>query len=260
MILGGAKFEHKITNASEMELKNSVNDNFEEYTEEKKDKRTGAKIAAIAIAVGAIVLTIIGVNHIDNQKEVKRTKKLVEAYTDENGYCTLPETVLTDKSYDSKYCDGEILANMLIKNDIKYCEILDEYYTQEGKDIVFIEYIITRTEKVEPTIINLDGTEIYTVPTGYILSDGKGVKQTKETISVVLFADEIKDQNIENINEDLLKIPVGCKLEEVISYNIQQTRPYSDIINYDLICDVPDTNIVMQNNKKEATLKLVKNN
>lgn len=260
MRLGGAKFERKITYASEMELKNSVKDNFEESTEEKKDKKTGAKVVAIAIVAVAITLTIIGVNHADNQKETKKAKTLIEVYTDENGYCTLPKTVLTDKSYDSKYCDGDALVKTLTQNDVKYCEILDEYYTPEGKEIVFIEYSVIKTEKIEPTIINLDGTEIYTVPTGYILSDGKGVKQTEETISVVLPADELKNQNIENINEDLLKIPVGCKLEKIISYNIKQTRPYSDIINYDLICDVPDTNIVIQNNKKEATLKLVNNN
>lgn len=109
---------------------------------------------------------------------------------------------------------GEYFYNELIAQDIKYCELLDEYYTLDGEDIA----VVVKTETIDATIEAGDGKVKYSVPEGYHLQGTKGIKNTKSYVIA---------ENGE------FTLPEGTTLENIVE--IIQTKPYSEIIDYNLV-------------------------
>ena len=133
----------------------------------KKQEDTSAKVVvktvAICLAIGLGIGAATGAVMAYNDREARYREQAVEfidhtltqsnsLYLDEdNNDYLLPkyrrETMLTR---------GEYLAEELEKRYIYYCEFLDEYYTREGKPLLFIhtldengEIIATRIELYE---------------------------------------------------------------------------------------------------------------
>lgn len=109
---------------------------------------------------------------------------------------------------------GESIIFYNKQKDIKYCEILDEYYTENGENIALCE----KTETIPATAQVIDSNIIYTVPNGYTLKDGKGYR------TAIYYVVE---------EDGKYELPVGCTLEDIVE--IIETKPYSELIGYDLV-------------------------
>ena len=142
--------EKKGENKMSEEIKNQ---NIEEQeTQKTKKKHTGAKVAIATISIVGLLglAATVGVDYVSGAKETyyeqKRAEQLVEYNSNSAKICVIPEQIETNKSYDTKYCEGEQLVSELHENGIKYCEILDEYYTPEGKNIAVLTYEVVTTD------------------------------------------------------------------------------------------------------------------
>jgi hypothetical protein len=141
-------------------------------------------------------------------------------------------------TYDSKICDGSVLVEVLNEKGVKYCEILDEYYTNDGRNIALVTIEVTRDEYIDPTIINdeVKGSSVsyFTLPEGYVLKGDKGYRQVTETITVV--TEVRKDGDYSKI-----AVPGGTgKITKVVDTNVIGTKPFDVIAASDFVCDVND--------------------
>ncbi len=215
------------------------------------EKKTGAKrigktIAAIIIAGGLVVGGITGANYLINGKENQRVKNLVAEYTNES-FLMLPNEVTINQAYDISYCDGKKLYNEITKSNIKYCQVLDEYYTEDGHDIVVLTINGYYEERVPAIETKIGDTSIYMAPDGYQLDGKEAFKKINATYTKVI---EPKD------NVDYSKITVEGLSDVQIDYQICHTKPFSEMMDKELIVDVPD-NATLVNEQCEGSLRLV---
>ena len=232
------------------------NQNIEEQeTQKTKKKHTGAKVAIATISIVGLLglAATVGVDYVSGAKETyyeqKRAEQLVEYNSNSAKICVIPEQIETNKSYDTKYCEGEQLVSELNENGIKYCEILDEYYTPEGKNIAVLTYEVVTTDVLEAQKVEMNGTTIYMAPEGYTLQGNKCVKETVKNVTKIVEA--MEDGNYENI-----------AIENVTSYKLVDikeisTKKYSEIASQTLICDVADTPVLNEEGRYDAKLVLV---
>ena len=220
-----------------------VEDEVEQTTGAKKQK--GKKVVTwlliASLGIGGIVGGAIGykqiTKHIDYTKAKKNTTGIVSLYQRDD-VCSLDETIYSSMNYDTKICDGKILVEVLNEKGIKYCEILDEYYTEDGRNIALITVEITRDEYIDPTIINDEvkgsSASYFTLPEGYILKGNKGYRQVVENKTLV--TEVRKDGDYSKI-----AIPGGAgKITNVIDINVVPTKTFDIIASSDFVCDVND--------------------
>lgn len=226
-----------------------------EIKETTSKNKTGAKTAAkvitlLALATGLTVGGIYAATDLyPNYQENKRVEQLISANTTDD-LCTIPDLINIDKAYDIKYADGSKIANELTKQGIKYCEILDQYYTQDGSDIAILTYEVTTTEYIDAIKTEINGTIVYSAPNGYTLNGDICYRTTTQTMTKIV---------PKNPKGDYSEVVIpNVSSYELVDAQELQTKPYSDIIDYTLICDVPDDAVLNKDGYCEATLTLKK--
>lgn len=217
----------------------------------KKKGRTGGKLAKRVVSVvlaGAVFAGGFAAYHgYKHFRSDQRAKSLIEAYTNEEGFCTLPSEVTVNKAYDIVYTSGSSLAKYLEKNEVKYCEVLDEYYTIDGSEIAILTFS-SSTHVLEPaTKVSYDGFEVYMAPEGYVLDGKMCYKDTDEQIVKVV------PKNPNGYSNYALE---GYENAELIDVREVTTQPFSSIVDLALICDVPDSATLNEENECTASLKL----
>ena len=240
--------------------------NVENQTGAKKSGGKGKKVVSIVLAAVLGVAAIGGAaygltelnEYMENRRTVKSVTSLVQKYEGPNNFVSLDETIYSTNNYDTKICNGQVLVDVLKEQGIKYCEVLDEYYTSDGRDIAIITVEVTRDLWVDPEVINdeVKGSAVtyYTLPEGYVLKNGRGYKQVVESKEVVT---EVRKDN------DYSKITINGiegKITKVGEPKIVKTKSFNDIINSELVCDVKDDYASSKNgNLSEATYRLIPN-
>ena len=228
-------------------------------TKKGNSKRVVSWILIAALGLGAVGGGAYGYKklkeHIDRTNTVKRTTSIVSLYT-ERDVCSLDETIYSSLNYDSKICDGQVLVDVLKEQGIKYCEVLDEYYTNDGRDIAVVTVEITRDDWVDPTAITDDvkgsNVDYFTLPEGYVLKDGKGYRQVTETREIVTEVRKNGDYDKMTING------IPGKITKLVDAKVVKTRSFDDIINAELVCDVKDDYATAKNGSlSEATYRLI---
>ena len=213
---------------------------FKKYLKNKKEEY-GYSAADIAIgSVTAITAIILGTGLVYNMIESTKAAKadtenaqyIVELYSDENYYgCEISGTHPTYKTEDYKMCSGEALYDELASLNIKYCEIFDEYYTLNGEEVIEILY----ENEYEKEI------------------NGERIITTKTIKRVVLKRDYER-----LISSNYGKALYGADKTTIISATGKESKPYSEIIDQDLVIDLPE-NITLEDNKVyEGEFKLIK--
>lgn len=214
------------------------------------EKKTGAKkgaktIATIVIAGGLIVGGITGTIKIVNNLESTKVRNLVNEYTSYD-CLTLPKKVTINQAYDLNYCDGKTLYNAITKSGIKYCEVLDEYYTEDGREIAVLTITGTCTESIPAECVEINGAKVYMAPTGYELNGENAYRTINQSYTQIIE----KQDDYSNIVVNGLD-NVNIEVKEV------QSRPFSDIISETLIVDVPDGATLNSNKECTASFRLV---
>lgn len=223
----------------------------EGHEESQTQEQTGAKkvsgktvgliTLALVLGIGGTIGGFIGHKAYKEHKEYTAAKSnatsIVSMYQAQD-VCSLDETIYSSMNYDTKICDGSILVEVLNEKGIKYCEILDEYYTSDGRNIALVTVEVTRDEYIDPTIINDEvkgsSTSYFTLPEGYVLKGDKGYRQVVETKTVV--TEVRKDGDYSKIS-----IPgITGKITKVIDANVVGTKPFDIICTSDFVCDVND--------------------
>lgn len=236
-------------------------DPVEQATGAKKQK--GKKVVTwlliASLGIGGIVGGAIGYKklseHIAYTEAKKNTTGIVSMYQSYD-VCSLDETIYSSMNYDTKICDGSVLVEVLNEKGVKYCEILDEYYTNDGRNIALVTIEVTRDEYIDPTIINDEvkgsSASYFTLPEGYVLKDGKGYRQVTETREIVT---EVR----KNGDYDKMTISgIPGKITKLVDAKVVKTRSFDDIINAELVCDVKDDYATAKNGSlSEATYRLI---
>lgn len=250
------ELEHDYRTKEEKQAEKEAKKAEREARKEEKRKakeakaQTGAKISGKALSlilVGAIAATSIGSyfgykalkKHIDETNTFKRTTAIVKTYKVDD-VCSFDEPIYSTQIYDTKICDGKVLVDVLNEQGIKYCEILDEYYTNNGRDIALVPVTITFEEFIEPTKINdeVKGSEVsyYTLPEGYVLKNNKGYRVIHEERTITT---EVRKDNDYSKIELKGADRVGT-ITSVGEPTIVHTKKFEEIINSDFVCDVKD--------------------
>lgn len=238
-----------------------VDSRSEEKQRKTKKKKTGAKKVGKFFAVGGLVAALaiggyaaakggIDFSKILGTKESKLANSLVEEYT-VDGVFNAPDSVIIDRAYDCRYCDGEVLAQAMSSSNVKYCEIFDEYYTMDGRDIAIVTLEGEKVESVKPEKLVVNGATIYMAPAGYELEGDIAIRTVTETVVKVVPKSETGDYS--NITLE------GVRNFEIINIDERQTKQFSEMNDMVLIVDVPD-NAVLENNQCVGTLNLVPKN
>ena len=210
-----------------------------------KAKKAGKTIAAIVLVGGLTIGSIVTATHLANTISTSKAKSLVANYT-VNDCLTLPENVTINQAYDLNYCDGKTLYNAITKSGVKYCEVLDEYYTEDGREIAVLTITGTCTESIPAECVEINGAKVYMAPTGYelnVITDK--ISSLVKVIGSMIQASWSSNIRINGLND------VSIEITEVHS------RPFSDIISETLIVDVPDGAILNYNQECSASFRLV---
>lgn len=224
---------------------------------ENKKNNTGAKKAIGAVSILLLLsgaLTLGGMYVKDHVypaiKEDKRIEQLVGANITNGEGLIMPDKIMIDQAYDLKYADGSTLVEELNERGLKYCEILDEYYTPDGKDIAILTYQVVTRETIDPTKTEIDGRVIYSAPAGYMVDGNICYRDTTAQIVKIVPKDA---------NGDYSKIEVpNVQKYELIDIKETKTSTYDSICDYTIVCDVPDTATLNKDGLCEATLTLKK--
>lgn len=232
-----------------------------EVQRKNKKKKTGAKKVGKFLTIGGLVAVLaiggytaakggIDFSRLLGTKESKLANSLVEEYTTD-GIFNAPDSVVIDRAYDCRYCDGEVLAQAITSSNVKYCEIFDEYYTVDGRDIAIVTLQGERVESVKPEKLVVNGATIYMAPAGYVLEGDIAIKTVSETVVKIVPRSETGDYS--NITLE------GVRNFEIVDVDERQTKQFSEMNDMVLIVDVPD-NAVLENNKCTGALNLVPKN
>lgn len=209
-------------------------------------KIAGATIGIVAALVGVGYGTIAATGAIESYKEGKVVESIITQYIDtEVDYCEIDSSVSFTKEYDQKIASGATLAKELQEAGVKlYCED-GKYYSPDGGDYA----IVTVTESVvittEPIKVETDGTVMYMAPTGYILEGTKCKKTVTESKKYIVPSSETGDYSYLAIGDN-----ANISAKEI------STQPYSEMENYDWVCEKESTS--EEQSICNGTLKLVK--
>ena len=225
----------------------------------KKKKNTGGKVAKRVVS--AVLVLSLAAGSVYVYKEIRKKMEQTAAEERANSIasmyqvgnvCNLDEHIYSSKNYDTKICDGQTLVNTLNEKGIQYCEILDEYYTKDGRNIAIVTLEVEHTERITPAKIvdETKGVTYYTAPEGYELVNGYCQKITTDTRTIITEVRE--DKTYVNIKLD------GVTVKKVISVDIVNTKSYDEIISSDFVCDVKDDYAQHLNGQlSEASYRLI---
>ncbi|MBR6133198.1 MAG: hypothetical protein IKQ29_00615 [Bacilli bacterium] len=220
----------------------------------KNNIRKGIKCLSIILVIGGLVVGA-GLSGAQETRRA-RVRDLVRSGISkyDSAYMVLPTDAVISENKDSFYCSGAELVSNIEEKKIKYCQILDEYYTPNGEDIARVEYNLTVREVVNPQSVVLDDkSRVYVAPPGYRMEGTKAVKYSTLVVRRLLpVYDDVDDYLLESFSG--INGEVICS--ELSFIDVVATRPYSDIINADLIADVNDDIEVNNDDNYEAVLRL----
>lgn len=228
-----------------MNTKHLAEDEYTEHENKTGAKKVAKTIAGIVIAGGIVIGGIATAINLTNAYGSTRAKNLVENYT-VSDCLILPENVTITQAYDLNYCDGKRLYDAITKKGIKYCEVLDEYYTEDGRDIAVLTISGTYTEAIPAICEEINGVKVYTAPTGYILDGEKAYRVINKSYTQIIE----KQSDYSNIQVNGLE-DVSIDIKEVPS------RLFTDILSETLIIDVPDGTTLNENHECSASFRLV---
>ncbi len=229
------------------------NDDYDYYYKRRNAIRKVGKCISIALVIGGLFAGA----YYSGAKEIRRARVRdlvsngISKY--DSSYMVLPSSASISKNEDSFYCTGaELVSNMELKN-IKYCQILDEYYTPNGEDIARVEYKLTIKEVIYAQRVELDnGLLVYVAPDGYSIEGNKAVKYSNLVVRRLLpVYDEVDDYLLESfsgINGEIVD-------SELLFIDVVGTKPYSAIIDSDLVVDANDE-VVNNDDNYNAILRL----
>ncbi len=214
-------------------------------------KKTGAIIAASAI--------ILAVGQYKDKVKYPSSyaETLVNNCTQDEAFILNEEMFLNDlqnhkpvSSYDGKY-----LYQAIISSKIKYCDILDEFYTLHGGDITFNTYraiCLNYYCDAEPIYANNKIVTYAYYPNTSLPANTKY---------------EIIDGKVYYVNESLFKeiiLPNGETITEISSEELSSydkielvdsltvsSKPYIEIKDYNLLCDAEKTPYVFSDGHEE---------
>jgi len=190
--------------------------------------KNGGKLPKIPNIFSGITSSI---SNITSSKEARRATTLVNECT-KNGVFSAPDVVNTDCAYATMYCDGENLVDAMEDAEVKYCEILDEYYTVDGRNIAVVTLEGERLDVVSPIKQEVGDTIMYFPPEGYELDGNVAVKPIKETVVRVVSVNMAGEPNYAEIND--------VRNFNVVDEKVYPTKTYDAIVDQVLIVDVPD--------------------
>lgn len=222
-------------------------DTYDNHKQTKKGK-TGAKKVGKTIGIIALVVGLgVGISQIPGIKdssqsiaETKRAKSLVAAYTNEDKICFMPDTIMINQAYDAEFCDGKKLVEVLEDEGVKYCEILDEYYTKKELEIAILTIEATYKEEAEDVKFEYNENVVY-MP--------QVAESTIEYITKIVPKSATGDYSEVTVE--------GASEVKVIDVKEVTTKPYSEIIDQSLICDVKDGATLDKEGQTVAKLTLV---
>ena len=212
-------------------------------------KRALATLGILGVLGTGIAATYLGIDLVKDYQEGKRAESLITYYMDEDQLVILPKSVVINKEYDALYCSGEKLVTELTESNAQYCYIDGQYYTAKGETIAILTLEVTRTEVIPAHKVEVGGNIVYMAPEGYELN---GTECSRETVTIETKVVPKKDNNdysdviIEGATKAIIK-----DVQEV------ETKKYSSLNGYDLICDVDDA-ATFTENQCEAELVLKK--
>lgn len=235
------------------------NKNIQEQPSTKgstKKRKTGATtalkaISAVALATGLIAGSLYATNVLyPKYQENKRVDQLITSNISNEEICTISGSIMIDKAYDIPFANGETLANKLKDHNIKYCELLDQYYTADGSDIAILTFDVETTEVIDATKTEIDGTIIYLAPEGYTLQKDKCYRTTTSQMTKIV--PKSNDGDYSNVTIPNVASYTLVDVQEI------KTETFDSICDYTLICDVPDEAVLNKDGLCEATLVLKK--
>lgn len=231
-----------------------------------KIARTGAKlgkaVVSLALVAGLGVGSYIGAGAyfgfgpLKDFSERGRVNNLVAEYTNDDLFCSLPQETLINKAYDIKYASGEKFVDSLKRNNVKYCEVLDEYYTENGEEIAILTYNIATRDVVPATKVIFGGTVVYMPLEGYTLVGDMCYKEGTEQLIKVVPKSATGDYSNITLDSNLTETATILNAS-LINVKEVQTKTYDSILDMTLICDVADGAVLDQNNQCTAAFNLV---
>lgn len=238
------------------ETQESEQTNLGSPAESPKSKKTGAKtvakaISVIALTTGLIAGSIYGAKVVyPEYQENKRVEQLISSNLNEDSICRISGPIMIDKAYDIAYADGETIADKLKDYGVKYCELLDQYYTIDGSDIAILTYDVVTTETIDAVKTEINGTAIYLAPEGYTLQKDKCYREITNQVTKIVPKSKTGDYSNVKIS--------GVTSFELVDVQEIKTATFDSISDYTLICDVPDEAVLNQDGLCEANLTLKK--
>lgn len=215
----------------------------------QKEKQQYAVGTCALIAVGIVSLSAYVESHkpiVPNQVYYdKVASDFVKTHKSANESIYIPSSIETDASEDYTWFTGESLNKALGNNKIKFCKILDEYYTPNGDSIalVKIKEVINAPYEIITDPETLESVKEYHVPMGYTLVGDKG---ERIRITACVLEGGKTPESIVKMDET----------DEIVDVQIIDAKPYSSIISSDIVVDVPEESV--ENISEEAEVKLVK--
>lgn len=205
-------------------------------------------IAATAVAAGVVVATgascfLIDASY-DKKLEQSNADNIVKAGVMDSGQddmSVISNWFLKEKSLspdkpgtENEAIDSKALVNSLESQKIKvfYCKELDEYYTEDGRDIA--ELSITTTYEsyadIEKKVLE-NGQVVFSCPTGYVLDGNRAVKRIKS--KETKFVDVAANGDYSKYLDENAK---GSSYEVVI----HKTQTFDKIIDLRFVYEVKD--------------------
>ena len=253
---------------------NRTNKTMLDMTDEEFDEQTGlhdepvrqrpvrhgaikgkGKVVALTLLIlgGVVAGTIFGTRAYYSHQETRRVDSLISHYTINEDYVAMPDSIITDRTYDVTYADGAKVVDRLNKKNIEYARIDGQFFTKEGINIVILTYDVTREERKPSIIEKNDGATFYMPPMEYELPENgtekasTSVRRVTERKTVVLPADT---------NIELVSFTGACEWKLVSDPLYVETLPFDAIKDYTLICDVADNATLDENNECPADMNL----
>ena len=236
-------------------------------TKEKIEQETGAKVvkkshtARNVIIVAILTSLILGYFLFGDPlvSEYKRASAIISNNTTYYSKLCILDDIYSDCDYDQEICSGKTLKTALKDNNIEYLKIKDQYYTENGTDIVVYTVEATLLEEINPTYIKNGENLITIVPNGYTLNEkGKCTKTFTKTITIVEEKRQNKDYDYSsNLNIDNLEGYKVLKIDPKGEKKSFKTLPFSELENYKLIADYNEEE-KPKNDLHPATLTLKK--
>lgn len=234
--------------------------------------KAGAYVAAYFLALNMgpsieqnfilpAVENILEATGIDTISTMKAESLIENNLSDANAFLLDEQKYLLVNGEPISSYDGKRLYKVLLDKNIQYCEILDEYYTPEGGDILFNTYCGTTTHYVGDAEPIYQGDEIFTYaffppedsPSDWIYT----VKEGKVYCTITDYFVEVTCPNGIILCES--DFPETYDSVALIDSKTVSSKPYDDIIDKTLLCNVTESSTSQgEEREEEVTYTLVR--